>query len=139
MITISEFLDRMQMSTPQQCRNMTVIPLFHPEPSAIRHLTLQEAIERGLLSITEMHQHGSVPDLKATNLADTPVLLLEGEELVGAKQNRVLNTSVLIKEKSEVVIPVSRTEAGRWAYSSAKCLMQSVSVAAATSNICGYR
>jgi hypothetical protein len=51
-----------------------------------------------------------------TNKADSPVLLLDGEELAGAKQNRVLNTTVLVPEKQSIVIPVSCTEQGRWTY-----------------------
>ena len=52
------------------------------------------------------------------NRANKPVLLIDGEELAGAKQNRVLNTSILIKEVSETKIPVSCTEQGRWSYAS---------------------
>jgi hypothetical protein len=53
------------------------------------------------------------------NIAEKPVLLLDGEELAGAKQNRVLNTTILLHEKSQTRIPVSCTESGRWSYSSA--------------------
>jgi len=69
-----------------------------------------------VMTITEVSHEGSVPDLKVINGAEIPILLLDGEEVVGAKQNRVLNTTILVKEKSELVIPVSCTEQGRWAY-----------------------
>ena len=65
-----------------------------------------------------MSQAGAVPELKVINKADLPVLLLDGEELAGAKQNRVLNTTILLMEKSETIIPVSCTEHGRWNYMS---------------------
>jgi hypothetical protein len=41
------------------------------------------------------------------------VLLVDGEELVGAKQNRVLNLTILAPAKHTTVIPVSCVEAGR--------------------------
>ncbi len=80
------------------------------------YLTLKEALEKRLLVITEVSAEASVPELKVINNADVLVLLLDGEEVAGAKQNRVLNTSILVKEKSELIIPVSCTEQGRWSY-----------------------
>ena len=44
------------------------------------------------------------------------MLILDGEELVGAKQNRVANLTMLIPEQHTVVIPVSCVEQGRWDY-----------------------
>jgi hypothetical protein len=46
--------------------------------------------------------------------------LLDGEELVGAKQNRVLNLTVLVGVHTEIAIPVSCVEAGRWRHTSAR-------------------
>lgn len=97
--------------------NMAVVPILMAG-NGLEYLTMKEALEAGLLQITEVSEGGNVPNLKAINKADKPVLLLDGEEVAGAKQNRVLNTTILVKEKSEVVIPVSCTEQGRWSYAS---------------------
>src|SRR6185436_13262335 len=43
-----------------------------------------------------------------------PVLLYEGEEILGAQQNRVLDVSVLIASGAKIEIPVSCVERGRW-------------------------
>ena len=55
-----------------------------------------------------------MPELRFENLGQKPVLLLDGEELIGAKQNRVVNLTILAPPKQVIVIPVSCVEAGRW-------------------------
>lgn len=113
---IVEYINAIEFGDVQACRNMALIPLFAPVNNIPRYLTLKEALRKGMLTITEVSDSGSVPELLAKNSADIPVLLLDGEELAGAKQNRVLNTTILLREKSETIIPVSCTEHGRWQY-----------------------
>ena len=43
------------------------------------------------------------------------MLILDGEELVGAKQNRIVNLTILVAAQQTLHIPVSCVEAGRWA------------------------
>jgi hypothetical protein len=95
---------------------ITVVPLYRPDVSDPGWLTLAEA--GGWVTITEMNDAGSVPTLTVKNNADRPVLLLDGEELLGAKQNRILNTTVLVAAHSSTTIPVSCVEQGRWSYRS---------------------
>jgi hypothetical protein len=98
--------------------HVAVIPMISTNGSGPDYLTMREAMEAHLLMVTEVTEGGQVPELKVINRADKPVLLLDGEELSGAKQNRVLNTTILLKALSETAIPVSCTEHGRWSYSS---------------------
>jgi hypothetical protein len=78
------------------------------------YLLLDEAIEKQQIEITELDKSGSVPELRVVNSGDIPVLMIEGEQLIGAKQNRTLNSSIFVGANSEVIIPVSCTESGRW-------------------------
>ena len=55
-----------------------------------------------------------MPELALHNPLDDNVLLYDGEELVGAKQNRILNVAVLAGAKTRLTIPVSCVEQGRW-------------------------
>jgi hypothetical protein len=100
-------------------RKLTVFPLLraNPAPRPL-YLTLAEAIAAGVLRITEVSKQGSVPELRVVNSSDRPVFLLDGEELIGAKQNRVVNLDILVPERTELNIPVSCVEAGRWRYRS---------------------
>jgi hypothetical protein len=61
---------------------------------------------------------GSVPELLVKNLAPSPVLILDGEELIGAKQNRIVNLAILVAAGQTLRIPVSCVEAGRWVHRS---------------------
>ena len=99
-------------------QTLSVFPLFDGSMSPVEYTLSDEGIGSGTVTVEEVSEAGSVPDLLVENKGDVRVLFLEGEELVGAKQNRILNTSVLIGAHSRVKIPVSCVEAGRWRYRS---------------------
>ena len=79
---------------------------------------LEDGLRAGTLHIEELHEAGSVPELRVVNEGALRVLILEGDELIGARQNRVANSSVLVPAESELVLPVSCVERGRWSYRS---------------------
>jgi hypothetical protein len=95
-----------------------VFPLLRDASGGVDYLLSDEAIEKDLAEVQEVSEGGSVPNLLVKNLGTGRVLFLEGEELVGAKQNRILNTTVLVAAGSTITIPVSCVEQGRWRYSS---------------------
>jgi hypothetical protein len=111
-------LQSVRFAQAQVYKNIAIVPLVAPADGTFQYRTLGEALGSSDLAITEVSATGSVPELMVVNRGDKSVLLIDGEELAGAKQNRVLNTSILLKEVSETKIPVSCTEQGRWAYTS---------------------
>jgi hypothetical protein len=111
-------LQSILLGEPQIYKNIAIVPLIAPTDGTFQYRTLGEALSLSDLAITEVSTAGSVPDLLVVNRGRMPVLLVDGEELAGAKQNRVLNTSILLQALSETKIPVSCTEQGRWAYAS---------------------
>lgn len=117
---IQPLLKSLSIGEPQRFRNLTMFPLFHGKDRRPDYLTLDEALTSGKCRVTEVHQGGSVPELAFENLSGEKILLLDGEELVGAKQNRVLNLTILIAGMLKVVIPVSCVEQRRWSYRSAE-------------------
>ncbi len=102
-----------RLGDPVEHRGIVVTPLFPTGDAVADYITLDEALPRGLV-ITETTDAGSVPELAVVNPLDTSVLLYDGEELVGAKQNRILNVTVLVGAGAKLPIPVSCVEQGRW-------------------------
>jgi hypothetical protein len=91
-----------------------MVPLLRAVPSALEYQTLAQALAAGTVEISEVSLAGSVPDVKVVNTGALPVLMLDGCALVGAKQNRILNLSILVPPKSTLTVPVSCVEQGRW-------------------------
>jgi hypothetical protein len=115
---VTNYFSELEVGEPQSFENMGIVPLFPSSNGGPAYTLLKEALDERLITITEVGRSGSVPELKVVNTSPSPVLLLDGEELMGAKQNRVLNTSILLGGSSETVIPVSCTEQGRWRFTS---------------------
>jgi len=115
---IISFLEIVKVARKQVHQNITIFPLLAPDGIEPDYLTLEQALDQNLIQITELGAEGSVPELKLTNSGKKKVLIIEGEELIGAKQDRIVNSSFLIAGNTEVVIPVSCVEQGRWSYRS---------------------
>ncbi len=112
--TVVDALRHVTCGTPSTFRNLTVVPLVSGRAYEADYVVLDDALARGWVEVTELTDSGHVPELKVVNRGDAAVLLLDGEELVGAKQNRVLNLTLLAPPRHTSVIPVSCVESGRW-------------------------
>lgn len=118
--TLSDRLRTVEVLETHSSNGVQVFGLRWLLDGGVPYRTLDEALAAGTLEITEITEGGSVPLLKVSNRGTEPVFLMAGEQLVGAKQNRILNTSLLVPAGAELTVPVSCVEAGRWGYRSAQ-------------------
>ena len=113
-----DYLGTLSLGEPLSHENMTVFPVFTTNPQRNGYMLLDEAVKSGRFTVTEVTEGGSVPYLKVINDLDHDVLILDGDILVGAKQNRSVTTTIIIGKKTTSVIDVNCVEQGRWAYKS---------------------
>jgi hypothetical protein len=109
------------IAPPQSDAGLTLFPLIAAEPATAEPATadydlLPDALDAGTLVITEVSEAGSVPELLATNHGLRDVLLLDGMQLIGAKQNRTVGRTLLLAAGTVTRIPVSCMEQGRWRF-----------------------
>jgi hypothetical protein len=122
--TIGDLMPKLKEVTPRvrvgrgvARHNLTIFPLYADEElKPAEYVPVGIAIREGLGKITEISESGSVPRLAIDNLGISPILILDGEELLGARQNRIANITILAPAKKTIPIPVSCVERGRWHY-----------------------
>ena len=119
-LNVLEELSNAEVIGVRQSAGLQVFDLRWTVRDGHDYVTLDEALIQNLLEVTEVSSGGTVPALKVTNKSEHMVFLMAGEELVGGKQNRVLNASMLVPAKGEMPIPVTCVEAGRWGYKSGR-------------------
>ena len=110
---LAEFLCQVRFGEPIAHGNLVVVPLFSPA-SGPEVLMLSEALRRGAADVREVGEHGKVNALRVTNRSIAHLMLFGGEEVVGGKQNRIVNTTVVVGPGETIEVPVSCVEKGRW-------------------------
>jgi hypothetical protein len=114
MDSVRKYLSKMELDKKEVFRNLTMFAIQGAPGSAQDYLTLADAMRLEVAKVSEISDGGSVPELLFENSADLPVLIFDGEELVGAKQNRTVNLTILAPAGKTIKVPVSCVEAGRW-------------------------
>ena len=110
---INNYLEQIKIGGKQVYKNLALYPLLSNLAINLDYLTLDEALSAGLVEITEKDSGEAVPEIQLVNKSPQMVLILDGEELVGAKQNRIVNTTILVQAGTTLIIPVSCVEQGR--------------------------
>jgi hypothetical protein len=103
--------ETIEVGEPDIAGPLALFPLFGP-PAHFEYQSFAQGRTQGV-SIKELADGASVNDLVVYNPTELPVLLFEGEEVLGAQQNRTLDVTVLVPARSTLRVPVSCVEAGR--------------------------
>jgi flavodoxin len=111
-----ETISDLAMGKPQTAANLIMIPLSGNPAAALSYILVDEALGKKEVVVEEVSEGGTVPEIRVTNFSEKTVLVVDGTELVGAKQNRIVNASFLLPPKSVTKVPVSCVEQGRWGY-----------------------
>jgi len=100
------------LGEPQVAGPLAVFPVFGPPP-VLEYHAFSTAIEHGAF-VKELAQGASVGRLLVGNPTDRALLLYEGEQVIGAQQDRAMDSNVLVGAGAQIEVPVSCVEAGRW-------------------------
>ncbi len=117
---IIDWIGGVQFEREQRINNYTFIPITSSRENGLDYITLKKALEDGVVEIGELEDGASVPEVKVYNKSEKYLILFDGEHLIGAKQNRIINKTIIVEPFSEILIPVSCTEEGRWHHNSDK-------------------
>ena len=97
---------------PQVAGPLAVFPVFGPEPR-LEYRAFVQAADLGAF-VKEVESGALVTRLSVENPTDLPLLVYEGEEVLGAQQNRTFDVSALVPAGERILVPVSCVEQGRW-------------------------
>jgi len=112
---INATIERFELGAPTSASGLTMTPLLvSPVARRAGYITLAEGLATEVVHVTEVSDSGHVPELFVINIGDRPVLIVDGEELEGAKQNRIVNLTLVVPPHTKAVVPVTCVEQNRW-------------------------
>ena len=110
-------LKHLSLAKRQDYENITVVPILSDTDTPFDVLDLKEGLKMGLVKIEEC-DNSNIEQVKLKNNSISPLILLDGEEIAGSLQNRIVAQTMIIPPKSEMEIPVNCSEKGRNEYKS---------------------
>lgn len=107
-------LYKIELGSPFFVHNLKVFPV----KGEIGHNgfnIIEEEINNGHIVIEDTR---GVNEVTIQNLGTSTVFAIDGEELIGARQNRILNTDIFLEPERTYTVPVTCIEQHRWSGSS---------------------
>ena len=112
----ASFYSQLSVGKPAVYGNLAVYPVYLPGGGGKLGdvLTMAEAAETGRFKIAEREEGAAVNTLEVHNDTDKYVVLLAGEMVRGAKQDRIISFDVVVPPRGKVGVDAFCVEAGRW-------------------------
>lgn len=114
-ITINNKKTKIETLKPQEFKNLTIVPVVTTPDFNGDLLSLSKGMELGLVKVMEC-KPATVGTIVVENNAVTPLILINGEEVLGVKQNRIFSGTIIIPPNTTQKVSVFCVEHGRWSY-----------------------
>jgi len=114
---LARYFARVQIAAPVVYGTLAIYPVLLEDGGELpgRWLSLDEAMDRGVLLVREIPGGGSVPVVLVRNTSRRHhMLIVTGEILAGGKQARTVRGDVIVAPGQEVKLKVFCVEARRW-------------------------
>lgn len=114
---LARYLDRVEIYSPVVYRQLAVFPVRLRDGDKLRGswLTMDQAISRGVLIVTEKMGGGRVPVVGVENTSrNHTVFIMSGEVLAGGKQSRTVRKDVVLAPGQKIDLNVFCVEERRW-------------------------
>jgi len=105
--------DDIKISEPRFLRNLVLIPVGNGNSTG----PFLSSIDEVLTSKKGRFQELTTPDVNIIlfeNNSANPLLVIDGEEITGSLQNRIVTRSTIIEARTKKELPVICVEEGRW-------------------------
>lgn len=119
-VSPDEFYKNIGVDDPIVYEKLAIYPITYPGGGerVENVLTLGEAIETGKCIVSELPEGESVNTVRVENNSKYPVVILAGQVIVGAKQDRMVSYNTVVASNSSIDLEVYCVESGRWSYKS---------------------
>ena len=114
---LQAYLDAVEIYAPIRCRNLAVYPVRLRGGTTLggSWLTMDEALRRGELIVSEQRGGGRVPVVSMENRSRSHhIFIMAGEILAGGKQTRTLRQDVVLSPGERINVKVFCVEEHRW-------------------------
>jgi len=113
---IGKYLEKLAVLEPRRHEGLSIYPIIAKSTFPIgSYLTLDRALKRGVLRVTELGESAKVNTVLLENTSGEYIYIMSGEILKGAKQDRTMQNDLLAPPDSgKLKVHVFCTEHGRW-------------------------